>query len=162
MPGLPGICAASAVAATSDKGSSERRQKDERCQPRPPAATAHRDANAHAKEQCEGQRRPAGIGSCPGARGRTRAALVAGVVVTMSVSRSGRNAGNGDRAGCIEAQRGQILSARGSGLMAAVIATLPVKPPLGVTVIIAVLPVVAPGATVTAAPLIVKLGTQQP
>jgi hypothetical protein len=42
--------------------------------------------------------------------------------------------------------------------MAAVIATLPVKPPLGVTVIVEVLPVVAPGATVTAAPPIVKLG----
>jgi hypothetical protein len=37
--------------------------------------------------------------------------------------------------------------------------TLPVKPPVGVTVIVEVLPVVAPGATLTAEPLTVKLGT---
>jgi hypothetical protein len=37
-------------------------------------------------------------------------------------------------------------------------ATLPVKPPLGVTEMVEVLPVVAPGATVTAVPLTVKLG----
>jgi hypothetical protein len=43
-------------------------------------------------------------------------------------------------------------------VMTAVIATLPVKPPVGVTVIVEVLPVVAPGATVTATSLIVKLG----
>jgi hypothetical protein len=36
--------------------------------------------------------------------------------------------------------------------MAAVNATLPVKPPLGVTVIVEVFPVVAPGATVTGVP----------
>ena len=42
---------------------------------------------------------------------------------------------------------------------AAVRATLPVKPPVGVTVIVEVLPVVAPGAMLTAVPLTVKLGT---
>jgi hypothetical protein len=41
---------------------------------------------------------------------------------------------------------------------AAVRVTLPVKPPVGVTVIVDVLPVVAPGATLTAVPLTVKLG----
>jgi hypothetical protein len=41
---------------------------------------------------------------------------------------------------------------------AAVSATLPVKPPLGVTVIVEVFPVVAPGDTVTVVPLTVKLG----
>jgi hypothetical protein len=41
---------------------------------------------------------------------------------------------------------------------AAVRATLPVKPPVGVTVIVEVLPVVAPGAMLTAVPLTVKLG----
>jgi len=41
---------------------------------------------------------------------------------------------------------------------AAVITTLPVKPPAGVTVMVEVFPVVAPGVTVTAGPLTVKLG----
>jgi hypothetical protein len=40
----------------------------------------------------------------------------------------------------------------------AVSVTLPVKPPAGVTVIVEVFPVVAPGETVTAVPLTVKLG----
>jgi len=40
----------------------------------------------------------------------------------------------------------------------AVRATLPVKPPEGVTVIVDAFPEVAPGATVTAVPLTVKLG----
>ncbi len=41
---------------------------------------------------------------------------------------------------------------------AAVSATLPVKPPAGVTVMVDVFAVVAPGVTVTAVPPIVKLG----
>ena len=41
---------------------------------------------------------------------------------------------------------------------AAVSATLPVKPPVGVTVMVEVFPVVAPGVTVTAVPVIVKPG----
>ena len=40
----------------------------------------------------------------------------------------------------------------------AVSATLPVKPPDGVTVIVDVFPVVAPGSTVTGVAVIVKLG----
>ena len=40
----------------------------------------------------------------------------------------------------------------------AVSATLPLKPPAGVTVIVEVFPVVAPGIADTAMPLIVKLG----
>ena len=41
---------------------------------------------------------------------------------------------------------------------AAVRVTLPVKPPIGVTVIVEVLPVVAPATMLTAVPLIVKSG----
>jgi hypothetical protein len=41
---------------------------------------------------------------------------------------------------------------------AAVRATLPVKPPVGVTVIVDALPVVAPAVMLTAVPLTVKLG----
>jgi hypothetical protein len=46
----------------------------------------------------------------------------------------------------------------GLDVTAAVSATLPVKPPLGVTVIVDVFPVVAPAVTVTDVPLIVKAG----
>jgi hypothetical protein len=40
----------------------------------------------------------------------------------------------------------------------AVRAKLPIKPPVGVTVTVEVFPLVAPGKTVTAVPLTVKLG----
>ena len=46
----------------------------------------------------------------------------------------------------------------GLAVTAAVSTTLPVKPPAGVTVMVEVFPVVAPGETVTAVPPIVKLG----
>lgn len=46
----------------------------------------------------------------------------------------------------------------GLEVTAAVSTTLPVKPPAGVTVMVEVFPVVAPGVTVTAGPLTVKLG----
>ena len=46
----------------------------------------------------------------------------------------------------------------GLEVMAAVRATLPVKPPLGVTVIVEVFPVVAPGLTDTAVPATVTPG----
>jgi hypothetical protein len=42
--------------------------------------------------------------------------------------------------------------------MAAVNAMLPLKPPAGVTVMVDAFPAVAPGETVTAEPLMVKLG----
>jgi hypothetical protein len=46
----------------------------------------------------------------------------------------------------------------GPDVTAAVSATLPVNPPAGVTLIVEVFPLVAPGATVTAVPKIAKLG----
>lgn len=46
----------------------------------------------------------------------------------------------------------------GLEVIEAVSVTLPVKPPAGVTVIVEVFPMVAPGETVTAVPLTVKLG----
>jgi hypothetical protein len=46
----------------------------------------------------------------------------------------------------------------GPEVTAAVSATLPVKPPDGVTVMMDVFPVVAPAVTVTAVPVIVKPG----
>jgi hypothetical protein len=53
---------------------------------------------------------------------------------------------------------GGYWAPEGLEVTVAVRATLPVKPPLGVTEMVEVLPVVAPGATVTAVPLTVKLG----
>lgn len=46
----------------------------------------------------------------------------------------------------------------GLAVRAAVNPTLPVKPPPGATVIVDVFPVVAPGETITAVPLTVKVG----
>ena len=53
---------------------------------------------------------------------------------------------------------GGYCAPAGLEVTAAVNATLPVKPPAGVTVIVDVFPVVAPGETETAVPLTVKLG----
>ena len=47
----------------------------------------------------------------------------------------------------------------GLDVIAAVSVTLPVKPPPGVTVIVEVFPLVAPGLTDTAVPATVKVGT---
>jgi hypothetical protein len=50
---------------------------------------------------------------------------------------------------------GRSNAPAGPLVISAVNSTLPVKPPLGVTVIVEVLPLVAPGTTVTAVPLTV-------
>jgi hypothetical protein len=56
---------------------------------------------------------------------------------------------------------GRSVAPEGLVAIAAVRATLPVKPPLGVTVMVVVLPVVAPGGLMVIAPPLVraKLGT---
>ena len=48
---------------------------------------------------------------------------------------------------------GRSVAPKGLVAIAAVRATLPVKPPLGVTVMVAVLPVVAPGEAMVMTPL---------
>jgi hypothetical protein len=53
---------------------------------------------------------------------------------------------------------GGMTAFAGLAVTAAVSATLPVNPPPGVTLIVEVFPVVAPGSTVTAVPVIAKLG----
>ena len=53
---------------------------------------------------------------------------------------------------------GRSCAPLGLEVTAAVRATLPVKPPEGVTVIVEVFPVETPALTVTAVPVIVKLG----
>jgi hypothetical protein len=53
---------------------------------------------------------------------------------------------------------GGVVTPLGPLVRAAVRVTLPVKPPVGVTVIVEVLPVAAPAAMLTGVPLAVKLG----
>jgi hypothetical protein len=53
---------------------------------------------------------------------------------------------------------GGSMAPAGLEVMAAVSATLPVKPPTGITVMVEVFDVVAPGAMVTAVLVIVKVG----
>jgi hypothetical protein len=53
---------------------------------------------------------------------------------------------------------GTLTAPLGLEVMEAVSATLPVKPPAGVILIVEALPVVAPGATETAVPVTAKLG----
>jgi len=53
---------------------------------------------------------------------------------------------------------GKFCAPAGLPVSAADNTTLPVKPPMGVTVTVELFPVVAPGITVTAVPLTVKLG----
>jgi hypothetical protein len=53
---------------------------------------------------------------------------------------------------------GWFVAPAGLEVMAAASATLPVKPPAGVTVIVDVFAVVVPAVTVTAAPATVKVG----
>lgn len=95
----------------------------------------------------------------PGRTGRTRAPVVAGVVVTVSVPVAAVVPVM--LTGDVEPKLnvGGLVAPVGLDVCAAVRTTLPVKPPLGVTVMVAVLPVIAPGATVIVPPLVrAKLG----
>ena len=56
---------------------------------------------------------------------------------------------------------GRNWAPSGDDVMLAVIVTLPVKPPLGVTVIVEVFPLVAPGTTETGVPFTVKVAAGQ-
>jgi hypothetical protein len=55
---------------------------------------------------------------------------------------------------------GILCAFAGRPVIAAESATLPVKPPLGVTVIVEVFPVIAPAGTSTGVPEIVKSGSR--
>lgn len=57
-------------------------------------------------------------------------------------------------------QLGKSSAPDGLEVSAQVRATLPVNPPLGVTVMVEVLPLAAPGATETAEPVIAKLALE--
>jgi hypothetical protein len=100
---------------------------------------------------------PAAYQGTPGRLGWTSAALVAAVVVMVRVAVP---AGVPVMlAGLVEPKlkEGRYWAPAGLEVTEAVSATLPVKPPAGVTVMVDVFPVVAPGARVTAVPLTVKL-----
>ena len=100
---------------------------------------------------------PAAYQGTPGRLGWTSAALVAAVVVMVRVAVP---AGVPVMlAGLVEPKlkEGRYWALAGLEVTEAVSATLPVKPPAGVTVMVDVFPEVAPGARVTAVPLTVKL-----
>ena len=90
--------------------------------------------------------------------GRTRAALVAAVVVKVSVAVPAEVPVM--LTGLVEPKLkvGGYRAPAGLEVTAAVSVTLPLKPPAGVTVMAEVFAFVAPGETVTAVPLTVKLG----
>ena len=90
--------------------------------------------------------------------GWVRAALVALVVEMVSVA--GPAAVPLMLTGLVEPKLrvGGYRKPAGAEVIAAVSTTLPVNPPVGVRVIVEVFPAVAPGATESAVPLIVKLG----
>ena len=90
--------------------------------------------------------------------GRTRAALVAAVVVKVSVAVPAEVPVM--LTGLVEPKLkvGGYRAPAGLEVTAAVSVTLPLKPPAGVTVMAEVFAFVAPGETVTAVPLTVKPG----
>ena len=101
---------------------------------------------------------PAAYQGTPGRLGYANAALVAAVVLMVRVAVPAVVPVM--LTGLVEPKLkvGRYWAPDGLEVTAAVSITLPVKPPAGVTVMVEVFPVVAPGATVTAVPLTVKLG----
>jgi hypothetical protein len=94
----------------------------------------------------------------PGCAGYARAALVGAVVVMVSVAVTALAPVMLTGLVAPKLNVGGSVALVGLEVTAAVSVTLPVKPPLGVRVIVEVLPVVAPGLTDTAVVVTVKLG----
>jgi hypothetical protein len=99
---------------------------------------------------------PAVYNRAHGRDGYERAALVAAVVEMVRMAVTGW--APMIFTGLVEPKLniGRSWAPAGLDVIPAVNTTFPVKPPLGVTVIVEVLPVVAPGATDTAVPLRLK------
>ncbi len=94
----------------------------------------------------------------PGRAGGARAALVAAVVETVKVAVTAELPVTLTGVVAPKLRVGASCAPLGAEVMAAESETLPVNPLLGVTVTVEVLPVVAPGDTETAVPVIVKPG----
>ncbi len=101
---------------------------------------------------------PAAYQGTPGRVGNVRAALVAAVVEMVRVAVPALIPVILTGLVVLKLKVGRCCAPAELAVTAAVSTTLPVKPPLGVTVIVELFPVVAPGATETAVPLTVKLG----
>jgi hypothetical protein len=101
---------------------------------------------------------PTAYQGTPGSFGWTRVALVAAVVEMVRIAVPALVPVI--LTGLVEPKLkvGGYWALVGLEVTAAVSTTLPVKPPLGVTVIVEMFPLVAPGVTETAVPLTVKLG----
>jgi hypothetical protein len=101
---------------------------------------------------------PAAYHGLPGRLGITAALVVAAVVEIVSVAVAAATPFTTTGVVVPKLKVGAYCAPLGLDVTAAVSATLPVNPPSGVTVIVELFPVVAPGAIVTAGPLNVKLG----
>jgi hypothetical protein len=99
---------------------------------------------------------PAAYQGAPLDLGRAKAAVVAAVVVTVKVPVPAEASVMLTGVVAPKLKVGRSVAPAGLVAIAAVRATLPVRPPLGVTVIVAVLPVVAPGELMVMAPLLVN------
>src|ERR1035441_1145177 len=101
---------------------------------------------------------PAMYQGTPGRLGWASAALVAAVVEMVSVAVPAFVPGM--TTGLVEPKLkvGRYCAPFGLEVMAAVSATVAAKPPLGVSVMVEVSPLVAPGATVTAVPVMARPG----
>ena len=99
---------------------------------------------------------PAAYQGFPRSMGRTKAPLVAAVVRTVSVPVPAVAPVMLTGDVCAEAEGGGIRSPAWAGSKSRGKATFPVKPPLGVTVIVDVLPLVAPGELMEMAPPLVR------
>jgi hypothetical protein len=101
---------------------------------------------------------PATYHGSPGRFGITAALVVAAVVENVSVAVPAATPVIATGVVVPKLRVGGYRLPVGLDVIAAVNATLPVNPPVGVSVIVEAFPVVAPGATVTAVPATVKLG----
>ena len=88
--------------------------------------------------------------------GRTKAAVVAAVVDTVKVPVPADAPVMLTGVVAPKLKVGGSMAPSGLEVTAAVRLTFPVKPPLGITLIVVVFPVVAPGELIVIAPLLVK------
>ncbi len=88
--------------------------------------------------------------------GRTRAPVTGAVVDTVNVAVAAAAPLTVTGVVPLKLNVGRSVAPEGLVAIAAVIATGPVKPPLGVTVMVAVLPVLVPGELIVTVPLLVN------
>jgi hypothetical protein len=111
------------------------------------------------KSKIQARKAPLEVSQRPsGFQGLLTAMFAGAVVVTVRVAVAGL--APVITTGLVEPKLkvGKLTAPLGLDVIAALSVTEPVKPPIGETVMVEALPAVAPGATVTAVPLIVNVG----